>query len=104
MSAEPNAVALVLPQVAEHPRGRRRVRRLAGLALPGLVLLIFLITGLFAPLLAPKDPKELVLVERMQPPVWQAGGTWDHPLGTDNVGRDILSRLIYGARISLLVI
>jgi len=44
-----------------------------------------------------------VLVERLQPPVWQDGGNWEHVLGTDRLGRDILSRLMYGARISLTV-
>jgi peptide/nickel transport system permease protein len=104
MSAQPDAAVLVMPLTADRPRRRRRLRRLVGLALPGLVLVVFAFTGLFAPLLAPHDPKELVLVNRMKPPAWQSRGSWEHPLGTDNVGRDILSRLIYGARISLLVI
>jgi peptide/nickel transport system permease protein len=104
MSAAPDSAALAIRLTPGPPRPRVRIRRLAGLAFPGLVLAVFVFTGVFAPLLAPRDPKELVLVERMRPPVWQDGGSWDHPLGTDNVGRDILSRLIYGARISLLVV
>jgi peptide/nickel transport system permease protein len=43
------------------------------------------------------------LTERLTPPVWQEGGTWDHPLGTDKVGYDIASRVIHGARVSLIV-
>lgn len=85
-------------------RTRVRFRALTGLALPGILLALFVITGLFAPLLAPDDPEEIVLIERLKPPVWQSSGNWTHPLGTDHLGRDILSRVIYGARISLLVV
>jgi peptide/nickel transport system permease protein len=58
--------------------------------------------GVFGPYIAPDDPEHLDLVNSLKPPVlW--GGTWSHPLGTDDLGRDVLSRLIYGARVSLLV-
>ena len=69
----------------------------------GLILLVLLIGGLAAPLLAPYDPQEQRLEDRLRPPSWngQAGG--GYLLGTDNLGRDILSRIIYGSRISLLV-
>ena len=50
-----------------------------------------------------QDPLEGRLTERLTPPVWQEGGTWDHPLGTDKVGYDIASRVIHGARVSLIV-
>ena len=56
-----------------------------------------------APFLAPHDPLDQNLKVAKQPPAWMDGGSWDHPLGTDYVGRDVLSRLIYGARVSLVV-
>ena len=56
-----------------------------------------------APLLAPYDPYDQDLARRLIPPIWHAEGAWAHPLGTDMLGRDYLSRLIYGARISLLI-
>jgi peptide/nickel transport system permease protein len=60
-------------------------------------------TALLAPFLAPFDPKVGSLGERLKPPCWQNGGSRAHILGTDLLGRDVLSRLIYGARISLAV-
>jgi peptide/nickel transport system permease protein len=69
----------------------------------GLLLLI-LAMALLAPWLAPHDPYAQDLANRSVPPVWHADkGTWLHPLGTDPLGRDYLSRLMYGARISLLI-
>ncbi|MBL4827115.1 MAG: ABC transporter permease [Spongiibacteraceae bacterium] len=64
---------------------------------------LFVLIALFAPLLAPQDPFQGVLIERLQPPVWAEEGSSEHWLGTDRLGRDILSRLMYGARISLTV-
>ena len=69
----------------------------------GLVLLIFFASAVFAPWIAPHNPVEQDLMNTLRPPVWQEGGSIVHPLGTDNMGRDTLSRLIYGARVSLLV-
>lgn len=69
----------------------------------GLVLLAgFVILAVFAPWIAPYDPYSQSLMARLKPPVW-AGGTWAHPFGTDPFGRDYLSRLIWGTRISLIV-
>jgi peptide/nickel transport system permease protein len=68
-----------------------------------LMLLLLVIPALFAPLIAPYDPIEGRLSQRLLPPAWLAGGSWDHLLGTDKQGRDILTRIIYGARISLSV-
>ena len=82
---------------------RRQLRRRIGILLPLLLLSIFVLGGMFAPLLAPYDPRELALTERLQPPLFD-GGSSDHVLGTDNLGRDILSRLLYGARVSLLLL
>ena len=68
----------------------------------GILILLFLV-AIFAPLVAPMDPYAQSLSSRMLPPVWAEGGSWGHLLGTDQNGRDYLSRLIYGARISLAV-
>lgn len=62
-----------------------------------------LLIAVFAPLLAPHLPDEQFRDHLLQPPVWQEGGSWQFILGTDDIGRDILSRLMYGARLSLLV-
>ena len=83
-------------------RLRTRVFGLMGLIFGAGVLLILLVIAVFAPWLAPHDPYAQSLMDRMQPPVF-LGGDWDHPLGTDHLGRDYLSRLIYGARVSLMI-
>ncbi len=71
-------------------------------AVAGLGLIItFVIIAIIAPLLAPYDPTLLQDNALRLPPVWSDAGTWTYPLGTDDVGRDILSRLIHGARISM---
>jgi dipeptide transport system permease protein len=72
---------------------------MAGLAIVVLVGLV----AIFAGVLAPHSPYEQFREHVLQPPVWDASGSWEFPLGTDDVGRDILSRLIYGARISLFI-
>lgn len=67
-------------------------------------MLVVLMVGItvLAPLLSPFDPNEQTLDARLLPPAW-SGGDWAHPLGTDHLGRDILSRIMYGGRISLLI-
>lgn len=78
--------------------------RLGGAPLFSVVVLsIVVVSGVLAPLLAPFDPNEQNLLVRLQPPAWSEGGNWEHPLGTDRLGRDVLSRLIYGSRVSLAV-
>ena len=73
-------------------------------ALAGLVIVVaVLLTALFAPLLAPHAPDLTNNAVFLKPPFWQAGGMLAYPLGTDAIGRDILSRLIYGARLSLVI-
>jgi dipeptide transport system permease protein len=73
-------------------------------AVAGLVVFtIILVVAILAPLIAPHDPVLQVRGAFLQPPVWQEGGSWEYILGTDPVGRDILSRLIYGARFSLFI-
>lgn len=66
-------------------------------------LLLLLLVAVFAPLVAPHDPAAQSLSDRLVGPVWSDGGSWTHPLGTDNLGRDVLSRVIHGSRVSLLV-
>jgi peptide/nickel transport system permease protein len=85
-------------------RSRITLRTVAGIGVPGVFLIIFLIAGGLAPWLAPADPEEIVIIDRLQPPAWQDEGTSAHLFGTDDLGRDIFSRIIYGARISLLVV
>lgn len=75
--------------------------RLAVLAALGVALFIAL--ALFAPWLAPHDPYDTDLLRRLQPPVWLEGGDWSYVLGCDSLGRDILSRIIHGARISIFI-
>ena len=73
-------------------------------AVLGLVIItLFILCAILAPYLSPHDPLETSLYDQLKPPVWHATGTWKNILGTDDLGRDILSRLIYGARVSLLV-
>jgi len=72
--------------------------------LVGTILFVSLVTvALFAPQIAPHDPLQQRLEVSRQPPAWQEGGSWEYPLGTDNLGRDMLSRIIYGSRVSLTV-
>lgn len=73
--------------------------------LPVVVLFVLVFTGIFAPLIAPQDPLDQTLSLRNNPPAWDAEqGTSLRLLGADHVGRDVLSRVIYGARISLMVV
>jgi peptide/nickel transport system permease protein len=67
------------------------------------IISVMVFMALFAPLLAPYSPIDQVLREKLIPPFWLDGGSTHHILGTDAFGRDVLSRLIYGARVSLLV-
>ena len=70
----------------------------------GLVMFLAVVfAAIFAPLLAPYDPLQQNLRDAKIPPAWQDEGSWAHPLGTDNLGRDLLSRVIYGSRVSLTV-
>lgn len=68
-----------------------------------IIVLIFVIMAVAAPLIAPQDPNETDLFRRLQPPAWIEGGDWGFVLGCDALGRDILSRIIYGARISIFI-
>ena len=92
---EPSPVALL----------RRRIFGHAGLLIGSAVLVVIVVMALAAPWLAPHDPFDQVLDRKLIPPVWSESdkATWTHPLGTDHFGRDYLSRLIWGARISLVI-
>ncbi|MGO4408159.1 ABC transporter permease subunit [Bosea sp. RAF48] len=73
-------------------------------AVAGLVVIVLvLVCALFAPLIAPHDPNLTNNAVFLKPPFWQAGGSLSYPLGTDAIGRDILSRLLFGARLSLVI-
>lgn len=65
------------------------------------IILAFVLVALLAGVLSPGDPYEQTLRARLQPPAWEEEGSWKHPLGTDRLGRDVLSRILYGARVSL---
>jgi peptide/nickel transport system permease protein len=71
--------------------------------IPVLILLSIALVAVFADVLAPYDPQVGSLALRYRPPAWQEGGSMAHLLGTDHVGRDVLSRLIFGARVSMIV-
>jgi peptide/nickel transport system permease protein len=67
------------------------------------VVVAFVAMAVFAPLVAPQNPFDTDLLRRLQPPAWLDGGEWAYPLGCDALGRDILSRIIYGARVSIVI-
>jgi peptide/nickel transport system permease protein len=66
-----------------------------------IIITLFAVAAVFAPFISPHDPVENALYDQLIPPVWEQGGAAKNLLGTDDLGRDILSRLIYGARVSL---
>ncbi|WP_255444844.1 ABC transporter permease [Achromobacter sp. LC458] len=92
------ATATSLPAAT---RGNRLARagRLLGLA----VLALLVLAGLIGPYLIPHDPYSQDLLARLQEPVWAEGGGWNHILGTDQLGRDVLARALYGVRVSALI-
>ncbi len=100
MSAEIAAPRDVAPPAAGRKRSWLKHR---SLVIGGGILAAIVLVALLAPLISPHDPYAQNLARRTVPPVWYAKGTWEHPLGTDALGRDYLSRTIYGARISLLI-
>ncbi len=82
---------------------RRRMARHLGLKIGAAILVGMTLVALLAPFLAPHDPYAQDLTQRLVPPVWDARGTWGHAFGTDHLGRDYLSRLLFGARVSLTI-
>ena len=67
------------------------------------IITVMVLTAMLADVLTPYSPVDISLPERLRPPFWERGGSLAHPLGTDPMGRDLLTRMIYGARISLMV-
>ncbi|MDX6751500.1 ABC transporter permease [Geminicoccaceae bacterium 1502E] len=103
-----NATALpdkaeAAPALGAGARMRRRVFGNHSLMVGSVILLAILLVAVLAPLIAPHDPYAQDVSRRLIPPIWQEKGTWEHVLGTDKLGRDYLSRLIYGAQISLMI-
>ena len=82
-----------LVELAHHPSA----------LLGGIIVLVYILAAVFAPQLTPYDPIDSNLRERFLPPAWMEGGDLAHPLGTDEQGRDLLTRIIYGSRVSLAV-
>jgi peptide/nickel transport system permease protein len=99
MAAEPVGGAVALPGAEAPPRTALRGRRLP--VFPLSIIVVFVLAAIFAGVLSPTDPDEQSLRQRFTPPVWDERGTWKHVLGTDRLGRDMLSRVIWGARVSL---
>lgn len=83
-------------------RGARIIRNLT-LIIPSTIFFLLIMMAIFSPLLAPYDPLETSILHKREPPFFMEGGSTKHLLGTDNLGRDILSRLMVGARVSLSV-
>jgi ABC-type dipeptide/oligopeptide/nickel transport system permease subunit len=93
MAGHRHRMAEFLRELARHPVA------LAG----GIVVLLFVLAAIFAPAITTHNPELGSLRQRLLPPAWMEGGQSEFPLGTDMQGRDLLTRIIYGARISLLV-
>jgi peptide/nickel transport system permease protein len=91
------------PWVRELRNFLKRFRSDSAAVLGALLMLAVIICAIAAPVLAPHDPEQADLRARLKPPAWQVDGNSDYLLGADPIGRDLLSRIIYGARISLFV-
>src|SRR5262245_58789328 len=94
-------VASAPADVVARPRARGELSRMPWVSVA--IITVLVVVALGAPLIAPHSPTEQSLPDKLMPPAWEAGGSWNHLLGTDVLGRDVLSRLIYGARVSLVV-
>jgi peptide/nickel transport system permease protein len=102
------AEAIIIPAATtaapfSRVRAWQRALRHRGLVLGAILVGLVGLIALLASLLAPYDPYAQDLTRRLIPPIWHATGTWAHPLGTDNLGRDYLSRTLHGARIALTI-
>ena len=82
---------------------KKRIQGHQGMIIGSMIVVLIILMALFAPFLAPHDPYQQDLLNRLIPPIWDSRGSSENILGTDHLGRDYLSRLIYGARISLLI-
>jgi peptide/nickel transport system permease protein len=103
MAAEATSRITVAPQPVPVRIARRawRLRRLP--LIPIFILAMFVVTGIAAPWIAPHDSERGDVRARNLPPAWSEGGSTEYLLGTDHLGRDVMTRVIYGARISLIV-
>jgi peptide/nickel transport system permease protein len=81
----------------------RRVTESPRVRLGAIIVILYALFAVAAPLLHGASPFEQDLSRRLLPPVWEDGGAWTHPLGADHLGRDVLARLLHGARISLAI-
>lgn len=81
----------------------RLLRRDRGGMIGFTLFILIVITAIFAPVIAPHDPLQQNLRAAKQAPAWQEGGSWEYPLGTDTLGRDMFSRIVFGTRVSLTV-
>ncbi|MEQ8322801.1 MAG: ABC transporter permease [Rhodospirillales bacterium] len=108
-TAKPDQSPVIAERIIDEPspgeRARKRMFSHAGFMFGMFVLLTIIAIAFLAPLIAPHDPLDQQLARKLIPPVWHdhAKATWVHPLGTDQFGRDYLSRLIHGSQISLLI-
>jgi peptide/nickel transport system permease protein len=90
-------------QPAASGQSGRRLWRLKWGVVAGIILLGIVVSAVGAPWITAHDPLAVDIQHRLGPPAWMLGGTAEHPLGTDQVGRDLLARVIYGGRVSLLI-
>jgi peptide/nickel transport system permease protein len=90
---------LTRPTLAQNTR---RWLSNSGVTIGGALFLLIVFAALVGPFIAPHDAFEQSLIQRLHPPAW-SGGSMDHPLGTDHLGRDYLARLLWGGRLSLLI-
>src|SRR5262249_50204340 len=94
------AAATAADDAALHPRRGDFARLPWG---SFVIIAVLILVAVLSPLIAPHSPTEQSLPDKLLPPAWEAGGSTKHLLGTDILGRDVLSRLVYGARVSLIV-
>jgi peptide/nickel transport system permease protein len=99
---------LASSEALHEPARMSRLKRFVGgrrwfLLIPLTIITVMITAAMLAELLTPYSSTEISLANRLRPPFWEWGGSLEHPLGTDPMGRDLLTRMIYGARISLMV-
>ncbi len=101
-SIRESAIAEVTPaEIRRQPRRLPTLRRYWTGWLGTLIVTVMIVCAVFAPYIAPHDPYAQDIAARLRPPAWAPDGNTEHLLGTDHVGRDYLSRIIYGARVSI---
>lgn len=98
-----NTLEVLGPPLRLTAETAREVARRRSALVGGMLLSAIVLTSLFFPLFYNVDPLAQALLERFTPPFWVEGGSFAHPLGTDNLGRDVLARILHGSRISLMV-